>query len=201
MPRLPLAPRTGRSRSAGHYRPPRDAGEHWRGRLSRRSQREPRARAARRGECVSSSRAGCPRGAARRGRAPGARGAKRSLGRLLGRTRRAPPVAVRAPSARPNLQLAAALADRGAQGFWRAELAATDLAVDCEHRREGSPARRAARPHLAATGRAGGRQLGLVLLEVARCVPAGEAERDPIAESPATLLPKPVRGPTHAFSA
>ena len=60
--------------------------------------------------------------------------------------------------------------------------------------------RRAAGPHLALALWAARRQLRFELLEVALDVPAVEAERDPVAERPATLLPQPVGGAAHALT-
>src|SRR5262245_2737790 len=92
---------------------------------------------------------------------------------------------------------AVGLADPDAELLGRAQRAAAGLAVHGERGREARPAFGTAGADLAAALRALARKLWLPLLEVALCEPAGEAERDPVAQRPAPFLPQPVRGPPH----
>jgi hypothetical protein len=83
-------------------------------------------------------------------------------------------------------------ADGRAEKLRVAQGRATFLALDRERRGDRRRARRAPVPKQAAALRTGGRKLRLVVEEIAQRVPAGEAERDPVAERLAPLLLDPV---------
>src|SRR5215471_20861868 len=90
--------------------------------------------------------------------------------------------------------------DPRAEELVRPHWLAARLAVDDRQRRKRRVARGATSAKLAATLRAGGRHVGLELLEPAARRATTETECDPVTEDLPTLLPQPIRRFGHVLT-